>query len=159
MNRPRESPQTVLVVGAGVAGLVAARTLADHGLEVVVLDKSRGVGGRLATRRLGDGVSFDHGAALFAPVSEPFRRRLAVWEADGLVERTGIEGRDGFPTRRVKGPATSLAKHLARGLDVRLGAKCVALDRYGDLRGKQREDLPFKHITDIHFLKICPRWV
>ena len=131
MNRPRESPQTVLVVGAGVAGLVAARTLADHGLEVVVLDKSRGVGGRLATRRLGDGVSFDHGAALFDPVSEPFRRRLAVWEADGLVERTGVDGRDGVPTRRVKGPATSLAKHLARGLDVRLGAKGVALDRDG----------------------------
>jgi len=131
VNRPLETPKAVLVVGAGVAGLAAARTLADHGLEVVVLDKSRGVGGRLATRRLGDGASFDHGAALFDPVSEPFRRRLAVWESDGLVERTGIEGRDGVPTRRVKGPATSLAKHLAHGLDVRLGAKGVALTRDG----------------------------
>ncbi len=131
MNRPHETPPTVLVVGAGVAGLVAARTLADHGLDVVVLDKARGVGGRLATRRLGDGASFDHGAALFDPVSEPFRRQLAVWEEDGLVERTGVDGRDGVPTRRVKGPATSLAKHLARGLDVRLGAKGVALARDG----------------------------
>lgn len=131
MNPPRECPQTALVIGAGVAGLVAARTLADHGLEVVVLDKSRGVGGRLATRRLRDGASFDHGAALFDPVSEPFRRQLAVWEADGLVERTGIDGRDGVPIRRVKGPATSLAKHLARDLDVRLGAKGLALLRDG----------------------------
>ncbi|HYN42708.1 MAG TPA: FAD-dependent oxidoreductase [Thermoanaerobaculia bacterium] len=131
MNRPRETPQTVLIVGAGVAGLVAARTLADHGLEVTIVDKFHGVGGRLATRRLGDGASFDHGAALFDPVSEPFRRQLAAWEEDGLVERTGIDGRDGVPTRRVKGPATSLAKHLARGLDIRLGAKGVALARDG----------------------------
>jgi predicted NAD/FAD-dependent oxidoreductase len=129
VNRLRGIPEPVLVVGAGVAGLVAARTLADHGLDVVVLDKSRGVGGRLATRRLGDGASFDHGAALFDPVSESFRRQLGVWEEDGLVERSGIDGRDGIPTRRVKGPATSLAKHLARGLDVRLGAKGVALAR------------------------------
>jgi predicted NAD/FAD-dependent oxidoreductase len=131
VSRRRENPLSVLVVGAGVAGLFAARTLADHGLEVVVLDKSRGVGGRLATRRLGDGASFDHGAALFDPVAEPFRRQLGLWEEDGLVERTGIEGRDGVPARRVKGPATSLAKHLARGLDVRLGAKGVGLAREG----------------------------
>ncbi|MBK9087659.1 MAG: FAD-dependent oxidoreductase [Holophagales bacterium] len=132
MNRPRGNPSRVLVVGAGVAGLVAARSLADHGLEVTVVDKSRGVGGRLATRRLGDGASFDHGAALFDPVSEPFRRQLAVWEEDGLVERTGVDGRDGVPTRRVKGPATSLAKHLARGLDVRLGARGVSLALDGE---------------------------
>ena len=47
------------------------------------------------------------------------------------MERTGIDGRYGVPTRRVKGPATSLAKHLARGLDVRLGAKGIALARDG----------------------------
>ena len=131
VNRPRGIPEPVLVVGGGVAGLVAARTLADHGLEVTVVDKGRGVGGRLATRRLTDGSSFDHGAALFDPVSEPFRRQLEAWEEEGLVERTGIEGRDGSSTRRVKGPATSLAKHLARGLDVRLGAKGIALGREG----------------------------
>jgi len=140
VRRHRGNPQSVLVVGAGVAGLVAARSLADHGLEVVVLDKSRGVGGRLATRRLGDGASFDHGAALFDPVSEPFRRQLGLWEEDGLVERTGVDGRDGVPTRRVKGPATSLAKHLARGLDVRLGAKGIALVREGGGFGLTLED-------------------
>jgi hypothetical protein len=132
VNPLRENPQTVLVVGGGVAGLVAARTLLDHGLEIVVLEKSLGVGGRLATRRLAGGSSFDHGAALFDPVSGPFRRQLDAWEEDGLVERSGVDGRDGVPTRRVKGPATSLAKHLAHGLDVRLGAKGVALVRSGE---------------------------
>jgi predicted NAD/FAD-dependent oxidoreductase len=127
VDRPRGNPIPVLVVGAGVAGLAAARALADHGLTVTVLDKGRAVGGRLATRRLTDGSSFDHGAALFDPTSEPFRRRLDAWEQDRLLEP--IE--DGASTFRVRGPATSLAKHLARGLDVRCGAKVRAVSREG----------------------------
>ena len=50
----------VVVVGAGVAGLQCARRLRDAGLQVVVLDKARGVGGRVATRRV-DGQPVDHG--------------------------------------------------------------------------------------------------
>ncbi len=136
VRRPRGNPSPVLVVGAGAAGLLAARTLADHGLEVTVVDKARGVGGRLATRRLGDGASFDHGAALFTPVTSAFRSRLETWEADGLVERvaagSGTRDEREREAFRVRGPATSLAKHLARGLDVRLGAKAVSLARDGD---------------------------
>ncbi len=117
------TPGPVLIVGAGVTGLVAARSLEDRGMRAVVVDKGRGVGGRLATRRLTDGSAFDHGAALFDAVSEPFRRRLLQWESEGLVERL----RDGTGAFRVLGPATRLAKHLARGLDVRPGAKATAL--------------------------------
>jgi predicted NAD/FAD-dependent oxidoreductase len=123
----------VLVLGAGVSGLVAARELAGRGLDVTVVDKARGVGGRLATRRLAGGASFDHGAALFEPVSLRFLRLLDQWREDGLFER--IEGGTGtgsvVPTYRLLGPATSLAKHLSRGLDLRLGVKGVALAREG----------------------------
>ncbi|MFN9939342.1 MAG: FAD-dependent oxidoreductase, partial [bacterium] len=41
----------VVVVGAGVAGLACAGALRESGASVVVLEKSRGVGGRCATRR------------------------------------------------------------------------------------------------------------
>ncbi|MFW5789075.1 MAG: FAD-dependent oxidoreductase [Spirochaetota bacterium] len=57
----------VPVVGAGIAGLTAARRLVDASLDVTVLDKGRGVGGRMATRRFGGatrrfgGATFDHG--------------------------------------------------------------------------------------------------
>ena len=43
----------VVVVGAGIAGLTAARSLVESGAGVIVVDKSRGVGGRMATRRIG----------------------------------------------------------------------------------------------------------
>lgn len=50
----------VVVVGAGLAGLICSQYLQRQGFRTIVLDKSRGVGGRLATRRIG-AVSVDHG--------------------------------------------------------------------------------------------------
>jgi renalase len=44
----------VLIVGAGVSGLTAAREFSLRGLRVAILEKSRGLGGRLSTRRWGD---------------------------------------------------------------------------------------------------------
>ena len=56
-----EHTTDVVVIGAGIAGLIAAGELKRAGLHVLVLDKGRGVGGRIATRRIG-GATFDHGA-------------------------------------------------------------------------------------------------
>lgn len=58
------SKKHVLVVGAGMSGLMAARTLEQAGHTVTVVDKGRGVGGRMATRRVQQAV-FDHGAQFF----------------------------------------------------------------------------------------------
>mgnify|MGYP003336186047 FL=1 len=56
-----EQTADVLIIGAGMAGLTAAVELKRAGRRVLVLDKARGVGGRLASRRI-DGATFDHGA-------------------------------------------------------------------------------------------------
>lgn len=50
-----------VVVGAGISGLILAHRLKKAGQEVLVLDKAKSVGGRMATRRDGD-AAFDHGA-------------------------------------------------------------------------------------------------
>jgi predicted NAD/FAD-dependent oxidoreductase len=50
------------VIGAGISGLICARTLAQHGWLVTVFEKGRGVGGRMAVRRTEAGLAFDHGA-------------------------------------------------------------------------------------------------
>lgn len=111
----------VTVVGAGLSGLIAARELASQGHSVVVIDKGRGVGGRLATRRIGDAV-FDHGAQFFTVRDPRFQSIVDGWLADGVV-RVWCHGfgaeQDGFPRYVGSSGMTSIAKHLATGLDVR----------------------------------------
>jgi renalase len=65
-----------IVVGAGMAGLVAARELSAASRRVVVLDEGSGVGGPMATRRIGDGT-FDHGAQFFTVRSARSERLVA----------------------------------------------------------------------------------
>lgn len=85
----------VAVVGAGMAGAICARRLADAGFDVRVFDKSRGVGGRLATRRAAwtapDGTAhvtrFDHGAPAFGARSPAFARFVERAARDGRLAR------------------------------------------------------------------------
>lgn len=74
----------VAVIGAGMAGLASARTLAAAGHSVQVFDKGRGIGGRLSTRRTDYGA-FDHGAQ-YATVRDPaFSQYIAQLQAGGAV--------------------------------------------------------------------------
>ncbi|MBU6159584.1 MAG: FAD-dependent oxidoreductase [Myxococcales bacterium] len=74
----------ILVVGAGMSGATCARHLRDAGYRVAVVDKGRGPGGRMSTRRI-DAVRFDHGAPGFAARSPEFREVVEGWMADGSV--------------------------------------------------------------------------
>ena len=113
----------VVVVGAGLAGLVAARRLMAAGHTVTVLDKGRSVGGRLATRRIGE-ARVDHGAQFFTVRSEVFAEVVHDWRAAGLVHEwhRGLGDRpDGHPRYTCPLGMNALAKHLAAGVDVRVG--------------------------------------
>ena len=58
--------KTAAIIGAGMAGLGAARELTAAGWSVVIYEKSRGLGGRVATRRV-EGCLLDHGAQVLKP--------------------------------------------------------------------------------------------
>jgi renalase len=73
----RRHPQRIAVIGAGIAGLACARTLAQAGHEVSVYEKSRGYGGRMACRSTPFG-GFDHGVQYFTVRDERFTRALKL---------------------------------------------------------------------------------
>jgi renalase len=74
-----------VVVGAGIAGLIAARRLQKSDWDVVVLEKSRGLGGRMATRRI-EPATFDHGAQYFTMHSMFFRSLVETLQDEDLVK-------------------------------------------------------------------------
>lgn len=118
----------VVVVGAGLSGLVAARRLSEAGVRVQVLDKGRGVGGRLATRRIGD-ARVDHGAQFFTVRGEAFANVVDEARRAGVVQEwcRGFGEVDGFPRYRATEGMAQFAKWLARGLDVRTGVRVTDL--------------------------------
>ncbi|HBP19207.1 MAG TPA: deoxyribodipyrimidine photolyase, partial [Planctomycetes bacterium] len=106
-----------LIVGAGLAGLVCARELQAAGDEVSLIDKGRGYGGRLSSRRR-EGLSFDHGAP------ELHLRPEDLAETDVLAEWRP----EGGPARLVATPRQNeLLKHLGAGLAVEHGARALAV--------------------------------
>ena len=75
---------TVIVVGAGIAGLACARELVDAGVPARVLERGRVVGGRLASKRFDDRYA-DIGAAYLTADDPAFPGRLESWRIDGLA--------------------------------------------------------------------------
>jgi len=122
-----------VVVGAGISGLAAAHRLSAAGWRVVVMDEGSEVGGRMATRRIGNGT-FDYGAQFFTVRSERFMELVVGWLEAGVIEEwtrgfADAEGRhndDGHPRYRGSEGMTSVPRYLARGLDVRTGERVVA---------------------------------
>ena len=123
-DQPASSTEhPIVVVGAGLAGATAARLLADHGFDVVVLDKGRRVGGRSSRRRLDD-VVITHGAA-----------HLHAWPSwmEAWAEAERNEGRAvaGDGHRLVDGPDT-IAGWL-EGIDVLTSTTVTRLERDGEV--------------------------
>ena len=134
-----ENHRSCIIVGAGISGLLAASTLQREGWDVTVLDKGRGVGGRMATRRIGTG-NFDHGAQFFTVRDERFAGLVEGWLGAGVAAEwtrgfADAEGRpseDGHPRYRGSEGMASIPRHIARDLDVRTEEEAVRVDGADD---------------------------
>lgn len=127
------------IIGAGMAGLAAARALSRHTITITLYEKSRGVGGRNATRRV-DRCLIDHGAQyLKTPTPELHHLVTTCRDATGApaydigrpVWTFDADGRvtEGDPTQNAEPKwswpcgVNTLARAMATGLDVRTGVQ------------------------------------
>ncbi|MCX5533964.1 FAD-dependent oxidoreductase [Streptomyces sp. NBC_00006] len=115
-----ESSGAIVVVGAGVAGLAAARHLARAGLRPLVLEAATGIGGRMSTEKV-DGFRLDRTGRPLCTSYPELRRNPALaplalrrFSPGALVHSGGLRHRAGEPTgpRRTRG-ALSTARALA----------------------------------------------
>ena len=126
----------ILIIGAGMSGLTAARELQNNGHQVTVVDKGRGIGGRMATRRFAGG-KFDHGAQFFTARSEEFKAATQNWQRENVANRwfdgTPTPGEpnksDGHPRYCGNEGMTGIGKHLMQNLDVQLSHEIETLSR------------------------------
>ena len=134
----------VAIVGAGLSGLVLARRLSGVA-DVQVFEKSRGPGGRAATRHIGD-YSFDHGTQFFTARSARFRSFLAPLLAAGVVAdwparfaeidggrvRNRRDWGDGHAHYVATPGMNNLGKYLAAGINIEFNAEIRRIDRLAD---------------------------
>ena len=136
----------VAVVGAGLSGLACARALRAAGATVAVFEKSRGPGGRAATRRVDTphgALGFDHGAQYFTVRDPAFRRQVDAWQVDGVARpwsgRVRVLDRGAVSDPHAAGPErwvgvpgmSALGRSLAAELDVRCATRVAAVKLTG----------------------------
>ena len=116
----------VIIIGGGIAGLSAARALADAGIDVQVLEQAPHVGGRLSTFREDSGT-FDAGAQYFTVRRPEFRPIAEFWLNSGAAKEwtrafpdsSGVTELSSHPRYYGIAGMQSLAEALATGLRVR----------------------------------------
>lgn len=84
---------SVAVIGAGIAGLTCAETLAKAGLAVDIFEKSSSIGGRLSARPVGDAMA-DIGAQYATARGPAFRAHIDRMAEAGGAARWQPEIRD-----------------------------------------------------------------
>ena len=124
----------ILIIGAGLAGLSAANDLQQAGHSVLVVDKGRGLGGRLAGRRIG-AATFDHGAQFFTARESRFKAAVEGWIKEGIAEEwySSYPGRpNGHPRYRGVPTMTAVAKYLATDIHVMRTTRVDSISQQGD---------------------------
>ena len=144
---------TIAVVGGGISGLLLARTLRERGAKVIILEKSRGLGGRLATKRVG-GVVFDQGAQYFTAKTPRFAALVEAWRSQGVA----CAWPEASTHRSIGKPSmNALGKFLAEGLEVKREAKVLSVRRVEKMWDVEIENQPTLRVDQLALTAPVPQ--
>jgi renalase len=153
----------IAIIGAGIAGLTIAKKLAiDY--HITIFDKSRGIGGRMATRRIEE-YHFDHGAQFFTAKTNEFQKFCHKAQKDDIIapwQCKLVEINDGliihnhankiYPYYVAKPQMNNLCKYLSKDLPVILQTTILALtfknNKWSVITDNQNSALAIEKLTD-----------
>jgi predicted NAD/FAD-dependent oxidoreductase len=138
----------VAIVGAGIAGLAAARALVDRQHDVTIFERAPIAGGRVGTkmikaielpRGLSGELAFDHGAQYFTVRDQRFSELAAEWDRDRVIARwtgqivmfdgEGWEELEDDTVRYAGIPGMSaIVNAMTAGLDIKYGQRIESLE-------------------------------
>ena len=140
----------VAIVGAGMSGLICAQQLQQAGYKVVVVEKSRGLGGRVTTRRLQDTCA-DRGLSYLIPQGELTTRFVKLLHSQAIVSvwtdtvhkfsaDFGLKAVRGTPLYVAPKGMSEIARFLAKDLEIQLSSRVVSLSLNNDGWHLQKEN-------------------
>lgn len=129
------------IIGAGISGITAGLELKNAGHDVLLFEKSRGFGGRMATRYAENDKSLklDHGVPYFTVQSEEFKRMVSDLLGYGFLAKFEDKNTSRESNNKLKDIDTkadkyiapqgmnSIGKFLGKNLDIRLSEKVIGL--------------------------------
>jgi len=117
------------IIGAGITGLIIAKRLHAHNYKVIVLEKSRGLGGRIATRRVEPNLMFDHGAQ-FIKKSQEVEYLKSLLSSSCRLNQLSLANQDIVFVS--PDGLTSIAKDLSLGLHIEKEAQVESFSNSKD---------------------------
>lgn len=133
----------IIIVGAGMTGITAASKLQKSGFNVKIIDKGKGIGGRMATRRIAGNSSqeavFDFGAQYYTIKLDKFKQLNEQLIKNNLVDKwsNGFQTAEGLDKRNSvarfigRRGIRDIAKNLAVGLNILKQTKVTSLEEEG----------------------------
>lgn len=120
----------IAVIGAGMAGLTAAKKLSDQGKRVIVFEKSRGTGGRLASKRIildtSESLSFDLGCPELTFETRAFKQQLDQWLNKQVITHSRTHANHFVGQNR----NSSITRHLSQSLEMLFSTRITHIEHH-----------------------------
>ena len=127
---------TVIIIGAGAAGLSAARELKKQGISFLILEASNRVGGRAYTESTSFGQPVDHGCSWITGSDENFFKYFGYKNGLTLLDHTDA-GADTFERNGLRSSPDSQAAYIQAGYEIE--------DAINEA-GRSGKDIPASHV-------------
>ncbi len=136
----------IIIVGAGLSGLVAAQTLTQNGHNVKIIEKGRGVGGRMASKTIGL-ARFDYGTQYFSAKTPDFQQFVKKLVALDIIKSWQIEGLE-YERYIGTGGMSGIAKYLAKDIDLHNAEKVISIENQQE-KALLKTDLGNHYVADV----------